>query len=120
VTRTGSFSVADIDVLLFSDTKVRKLKRADTDTAMIGYIRLVLECWRSGKRLSLEDGVPEYADVAPELIRVGLLDGDGQIPDTTWEDWYGVAYSRRIQASERQQRYRASQGSSFSDRVPRP
>ena len=116
MSRSKGFAVADIDVGLFADRKVRRLAPALHDEAMIVYLRLVLESWGSGCALAAEDVLErEQPEAVEELVRVGLLDAVHVIPNETWQGWYGVAFARRLQAAERQRKYR--DGATLKERV---
>jgi len=118
---TDGFRTADMDTMALYDDKVLLLRERyeDWPAYFAGYVALVLESWRIGRRMvygSIHwNGLP--SDCEP-LVTVGLLDDSHRVPESVWLSWYGAAVTRRQSGRERQQRYRT--GSSFSDRVPRP
>lgn len=105
MTRTSGFPVADLDVGLMNDPKVKALVRRQHDEklstkSLLLYLTLVLESWGAGERLTLDQAAPlwitgDLATLAADLEAVGLVDADGRLPETSWTSWYGVADSRR-------------------------
>ena len=63
MSREDGFPIADVDVSMLEDAKVRQLVRVIGDEAMtarclIGYTAVVLASWRAGERVTLDEAAP--------------------------------------------------------------
>jgi hypothetical protein len=85
--RPNGMRVAEISVLLLQDPKVVRLKRLGGDSAQLAFVRFLLTCWQWGERLSVDDQEPDHA---ASIREVDLVDEDGCIRESAWDDWYGV------------------------------
>jgi hypothetical protein len=101
MSRDDGFAIADIDVGVLRDVKVRRLRQQvpdDFPATVVLYLAVVLSSWEDGLRLSaLEaDSVVEAtAERIAGLKAVELLDEDGKIPAHAWESWFRPAWERR-------------------------
>jgi hypothetical protein len=115
--------VAQIDSNLEADAKVRLLaRRLDPMTyyaALGAYTSIVLAAWANARR----EPDPEVVELVPPnlldaLRSVGLLDGEGAIPERAFEKWPGSVLESR-QARAEQLRSIASEGGRARARGPR-
>jgi hypothetical protein len=103
VSREDGFLIANIDIQLLDDYKLKLLRRElGVDAVLYAialYLALVLESWGHGKRVTIEEAAPDWIELRPDVIsamqRVKLVDRSRRIPAETWEGWYGPAYRRR-------------------------
>lgn len=104
MSRDGGFPIADLDVGLLDDPKVRTLVRSTRDEAivarcMVAFIAVILASWRQGERVTLDEAAPLWLtgldDLAERLRDAGLLDADGRVPEKSWIGWFGPASDRR-------------------------
>ena len=71
MSRDDGFAIADVDVRLLTDPKIKRLVRLCPDEATaaraaIAYVGLILDCWAAGERATLEDTAPPWiSDVTP-------------------------------------------------------
>jgi len=109
MSRSEGFPIADIDVGILDDPKVRALVRSTRDEAVVaraivGYLAVVTSSWGRGERVTLEDAVPLWvtttADISERLVAVGLLDEDTRVPERAWKSWFGPAWDRREERRE--------------------
>jgi hypothetical protein len=109
MSRSEGFPIADVDVGILDDPKVRALVRSTKDEAlvaraMVAYMAVVTGSWGRGERVTLEDAVPLWInsveDLAERLASVGLLDAEGRIPERSWESWFRPAWDRREERRE--------------------
>ena len=111
MSRDDGFEIADVDVKLLDDPKVRALVRACSgneyllNRCVVAYVALVLASWRDGVRATLESAAPLWLD-ADQLAEVGdrlrhakMLDGN-RLPKRSWDSWFGPAQARREQRRE--------------------
>lgn len=108
--REDGFPIADVDVNLFHDPKVKALVRATRDEHVTAvhlalYTALVLQSWAAGDRVPLDDALPAwwFADIEDSrtaLIAAGLIDDESRIPVDDWEVTYLVAFNRREKRRE--------------------
>jgi len=112
MSRGDGFRNADVDTSFLFDPKVAAL-RADMPEVwawyVMAYLQTILMSWGQGRRLRVVEcllpGMPP--DAAAVLERAGLINGDGRIPEPTWQSWYGPADRRRQQLRDRVARHRA-------------
>lgn len=105
MSRDDGFAIADIDAGLFADPKIVALARQLRDPVQTAahvalYQALVLGSWGAGERITLNDALPAWwlepvDDIQAKLVAVGLLDGDGRIPEHSWDAWFTPAWERR-------------------------
>lgn len=104
MSRDTGFEIADVDVGILDDPKVRALVRTTRDEGLVArclvaYISALVGSWAAGDRLTLEASAPIYVtqleDLATRLQAVGLLDDEHRIPDHAWRSWFGPAAQRR-------------------------
>jgi hypothetical protein len=109
MSRSEGFPIADVDVGVLDDPKVRALARSTRDEALVAraivaYLSVVTSSWGRGERVTLEDAVPLWItgteDLAGRLAAVGLLDSEGRIPERAWESWFMPAWDRREERRE--------------------
>lgn len=109
--RDAGFSIADVSVTIFEDTKVRLLVRrlqaqpGERNTALLLYLATVLESWKAGRQVAASEALPLWMeeDAVPAieaLVAAKLLDEAECVPDDTWEAWYGTARDRRARLRE--------------------
>lgn len=118
MSREDGFSVADHAVRFLRDPKVvRALRRAGPES-VIAYIAVRDASWENGRRICFDDAVDPLPFTLddPESVRavladVGLLDAEGCIPEKTWTDWFGSAWTQRAQNRERWRTAKANQRS---------
>ena len=104
MSRDDGFPIADVDVRLLDDGKVRLLWRRLQDPvlmcqAMTIYLAALLASWGAGERVAVTEAAPIWLEpataVLDALAAVGLLDAEECIPDRVWQGWYGPAHERR-------------------------
>lgn len=104
MSRGDGFPIADVDVGILDDPKVRALVRVTRDEATItrcltAYWAVLMASWGRGERVALEDATPLWItgieDLKERLVTVGLLDTEGRIPERSWAGWFGPAHDRR-------------------------
>lgn len=104
MSRAEGFPIADVDVAILDDPKLRALARSTRDEAIIAraivaYLATLTASWARGDRVSLEDAAPMWLtaldDLAERLQAVDLVDGHGRIPEHSWESWFKPAWERR-------------------------
>lgn len=86
---------ADLSTSLFANKKVKKLarlRRTTWEPIFTWWLSLVLEGMRVGERVNLEDGWPHGCNADPDdafkaLLEAGLIDGEGRLPQDTWDEW---------------------------------
>lgn len=100
--RDDGFAWMDVATDIHSDAKFRRLARAYPGlfaSAFTAYVALLAESWRAAARVTLEDAWPAllpYEQAVPAaLLAVGLIDGDGRVPEHAWNDRFIPAYERR-------------------------
>lgn len=107
----SSLPYAQVATDLFADPKVRRLFR-DADesiayAAMGIFLDVLTSAWSKGSRDPTARERTELDVPVAALIRVGLLDGDGRIPEESWEKWWGPVRETRSRKSDAQARWRA-------------
>ena len=104
MSREDGFQVADLDINLLHDPKVRVLWRILHEPgamahAMLLYVAVILASWGTGDRQTIAEAAPIWLDAPDDLVdalhQAGLLDGDGRIPVHAWAGWFDPAYQRR-------------------------
>ena len=109
MSREDGFGIADVDVALLDDAKVRQLVRSTRDEGvaarcLIGYTAVLLASWRQGQRVTLDDAAPlwltDLDDLAARLRAARLLDDERRIPEKPWTGWFGPAWERREERRE--------------------
>jgi len=110
MSRDDGFAIADVDTGLMHDRKILALARylhddGLTSIALVMYESLFLMSWGEGQRLTLEETQPAWlnagiAGVREALERVGLIDAEARVPESSWEAWFGVARDRRERRRE--------------------
>ena len=108
MTRAGGFAHANLDTSFLDDPKLRALRRRvgvqRSEHCVVLYLALVLESWRSGRRMKVNEAVQDWQDVDEDDVRalraVGLVDRTERIPKASWDGWYGAAAGRREQLRE--------------------
>lgn len=109
MSRSEGFPIADVDVGILDDPKVRALVRSTRDEAlvartMVAYMAVVTSSWGRGERVTLEDAVPLWItgidDLSERLTAVGLLDAEARIPERSWTSWFQPAWDRREERRE--------------------
>ena len=121
MSRDAGFLIADVDVGLLRDVKLRRLRHQlpeeDVAPATLLYLALVLSSWEEGDRLPIVDADAPVA-ATPERIaaleRVGLIDGEGRIPEHAWRSWFIPAWERREKVRAGAQRGNAKRWGSDS------
>ena len=114
MSRQDGFAVMDVSTSILDDQKFRKLQRLHPEAVaagVTGYLSVLAESWKAGRRVSIEDAwpailAPEEATVAA-LKSVGLLDRRGFLPARPWTKWFEIASKRREAARARWDRYNA-------------
>jgi hypothetical protein len=102
MSRLEGFAIADVDVNVLSDLKLRRLRasldEAEANATTLLYLAVVLSSWRDGERLAAIEALSPVA-ATPDRIAilqvVGLLDRDGLLPEHVWEGWFRPAWDRR-------------------------
>lgn len=91
----------DIATDIVHDPKFRvvyKTNRAHYPLAITAYIAVLGESWKAGERVDIETGWPIFlaydAQVVETMKEANLIDGDGRIPEKTWEAWFRPAADR--------------------------
>lgn len=99
--RNDGFQIADIDVQLLRDPKLRALHRTlgadDARAAQLLYLAVILTSWETGRRVSIDDAIA-FEDRTPERVaalKTDLLDAEGMVPQATWDSWFRPAWDRR-------------------------
>ena len=109
MTRPDGFQIADIDVGLLSDPKVRRLWRLLRDQglmceALMLFVSTLLESWSSGCRVAVDEAMPMWLEpsdgVLEALRKADLLTPDGRVSESGWVAWFGPASARREQRRE--------------------
>jgi hypothetical protein len=130
--RGAGFPVADIDVGIFADSKVRRLVRQCPDEAtaaraLVAFLAALLDSWGDGERIPVDDAAPTWLtdvdDLRERLASVGLVDAQGCVPEHAWESWFSPAMQRRIERQEAGRRgglARAQARPSYSSAVAEP
>jgi hypothetical protein len=99
----GLGRTADVASDILTDDRVQDAVALVGSAAVVAYLAVVTGSWSRGERVALSSAVrrlPRVYDLgdldelAATLARVGLLDADGRIPETTWASWYGPAKAR--------------------------
>jgi hypothetical protein len=105
VSRAGGFVIADVDVNLLGDAKLKRLARAHADlfaAGVVAYLGTVLASWRAGERVTIDDAWPPLLpldEAVPTALReAGLLDGKRRVTARAWASWFVPAFNRREQA----------------------
>lgn len=114
MSRDAGFARADVDTGLYADPKIVALARRLRDPVATAahvalYEALVLASWGAGDRLTLEQTLPAWWLVEPDvdvayrtvLEAVGLVDAEGRIPEHAWASWFTPASDRRRAYIER-------------------
>lgn len=113
MSRDEGFRIADVDVGLLDDPKVRALVRSTRDEGtvarcLVGYVGTVLSSWARGERVGLNDASPLWLtgldELAEQLAGAGLLDASGRIPERAWASWFVPAKDRQEATRERWRR----------------
>ena len=113
MSRDDGFRIADVDVGILDDPKVRALVRSTRDESLVarcitGLLSVITASWAAGDRVSLDDAAPAWLtgldDLRERLLEAALLDADGRLPERSWTAWYGPARSRQEAARERWRR----------------
>lgn len=109
VTREG-FIVRDRHVSTYLDAKVLRAVARLGPSAAVAYDQLLDYSWAQGERATLEDallgfpvalyGIGDVSAYLAVFVEVGLLDGDGRVPDAAWDRWFGPAAARKAAARE--------------------
>jgi hypothetical protein len=112
--RSEGFAVMDVSTSVCDDPKFRRLQRESPEhvaVAFTAYIATCAESWKTGRRVSAEDGWPAFLPfdraAIDALIRVGLLDSRGLVSSKAWRSWFDPARKRRDLARDRWSRYNA-------------
>lgn len=93
----------DIDTHWVYHRHWRAIQREDPagwPTHAAAWLALLGECWRAGdRRFTLEEAWPPalQGDVIHTrglLVKNGLLDRYGRIPQASWDEWYGPTQAR--------------------------
>lgn len=138
--REAGFRSADIASDLFGDPKVKRLGREYPHLfaeAMVVYLAVLLDSWRSGSRVTADDSWPlqlpaeHHDEILAALSTVGLIDRKNLIPSKAWASWFGPAQDRKQQridagrlggrqrvANERKRRSSASQAALEAEPEP--
>jgi hypothetical protein len=102
---------------LAQDPKVRRLERRlphrDFLACMGAWLMVVTDAWRVGSReegISAEDLAVD-ADLLDQLQFVRLLDADGRIPVSSWENWAAVALEEVSRRADERSRLSSLGGS---------
>ncbi len=104
MSRDDGFRIADVDVGILDDPKVRQLVRATRDEGLVsrclvGYLACVTSSWGRGERVGLQDAAPLWLtnleELGTHLAEAGLLDADARVPQAAWNRWFGPAVGRR-------------------------
>src|SRR5690242_9246637 len=104
MSRDDGFRVADIDVGILDDPKVRSLIRGCADEALaarclVALVATFVSSWARGERVRLEDAAPlwisDLPTLAGQLTVARLLDDEHRIPMHAWTNWFGPAADRR-------------------------
>ena len=112
MSRDEGFAIADVDVGLFDDLKLKKLWRGLRDSGLMCqavtiFLATLLASWGAGERCVADEATPVWLDPDPEIIAAlqaaGLLDAEGRIPEQAWTSWYEPARARRDDARLRGQ-----------------
>jgi hypothetical protein len=133
VSRDDGFTIADISTTLHEDSKFKRLARrypGMVATAFMAFTATLLDSWRDGERLVIEDAwpmlIPFDAAVVDALKEVELLDAEGRVEAASWAVWFEPAKRRRDAAREagrkgNRLRWHPDEGSGPSGRPePRP
>lgn len=137
--RPEGFPIADIDVGLFSDPKVKALWRELRDPSQMAialqlYLAALLESWSDGTRATIDDAAPPWVEEISDetrsaLRKVKLIDAESRVSRSGWDQWFGPAATRRQARQEAGRRgglashgkqASVDQGSSAAGRVPDP
>lgn len=102
VSRDDGFPIADIDVGILRDVKIRRLGRhvaaEEVAPTTLLYLAVVLSSWEEGYRLSVDEAdapQPATPEQVAALKATGLLDSEGKVPLQAWEGWFRPAWQRR-------------------------
>ena len=102
MSRDDGFPIADIDVGILRDVKIRRLRQHvpadDVSATTLLYLAVLLSSWEEGYRLTIEEAdspVPATPERIAALRAVGLVDADDKIPLGAWEAWFKPAWDRR-------------------------
>ena len=122
MSRDDGFALMDVSTAIHNDPKFKRLKRAAPDklpAAFMVYVATLAESWREGCRVVVDDAWPALldfdADLADELVAVGLLDEGGFIPEQVWGEWFAPANARRQRSRERWARYNANRNADTTE-----
>jgi hypothetical protein len=102
VSRESGFPIADIDVGILRDVKMRRLRQhvpaEDVPATMLLYLAVLLSSWEEGARLSVDEA-DSPVEATPERVAAlkaaKLIDDDGRVPEHAWASWFLPAWRRR-------------------------
>jgi hypothetical protein len=105
VSRDEGFRIADVDVGILDDPKIRALVRSCNGDesllarSVVAYLAVVMSSWARGERVELIDAAPlwitDLEAINLKLQAVGLLDPESRLPVRSWTSWFEPALERR-------------------------
>lgn len=112
---------AKVEATFLADAKFRRLSRLLSDErdfhAAIGtWIIGLSTAWHCESR-EIADEVRD-APGFDALVKVGILDGEGNIPASSWDHWFDPIERRRETEAQRQKRHRASRSVTRDTALP--